>query len=68
MITILSHEEIYIYLDKLNFFSILQEDFLGHLKLASLPSEMVRFAETLRALLNLLHKAESADYFTHKRF
>ena len=33
----------HIYLDQLNFFSILQEDFLGHLKLARLPSEVVRF-------------------------
>ena len=33
----------HIYLDQLNFFSILQKDFLGHLKLASLPSEVVRF-------------------------
>ena len=37
----------HIYLDQLNFFSILQEDFLGHLKLVSLPSEVVRFGETL---------------------
>ena len=27
----------HIYLDQLKFFSILEEDFLGHLKLASLP-------------------------------
>ena len=31
------------FLDQLNFSSILQKDFLGHLKLASLPSEVVRF-------------------------
>ena len=35
------------YLDQLNFFSILQEDFLGHLKLASLPSKWCDFGETL---------------------
>ena len=33
----------HVYLDQLNFSSILQEDFLGHLKLARLPSEVVRF-------------------------
>ena len=32
-----------IYLDQLNFFSILQKDFQGDLKLASLPSEVVGF-------------------------
>ena len=37
----------HVYLDQLKFFSILEEDFLGHLKLASLPSEVVRFCETL---------------------
>ena len=33
----------HVYLDQLKFFSILEEDFLGHLKLASLPSEVVQF-------------------------
>ena len=33
----------HISLDQLNFFSILQEDFLGHLKLARLTSEVVRY-------------------------
>ena len=33
----------HIYSDQLNFFSILQEDFLGHPKLAILPAEVVRF-------------------------
>ena len=33
----------HICLDQLNFFSILQEDFLGHLKLARLTSEVVRY-------------------------
>ena len=32
----------HIYLDQLNFFPILQEDFLGHLKLARLPLDVVR--------------------------
>ena len=48
----------HIYLDQLNFFSILQEDFLGHLKLAGLPSEVVRFWLNFRALSNLPYKAE----------
>ena len=33
----------HIYWDQLNFFSTLQENFLGNLKLAGLPSEVVRF-------------------------
>ena len=57
----------HIYLDQLNFFSILQEDFVGHLKLASLPSKVVRFWWNFMALANLPYKAEEADYFTHKK-
>ena len=41
----------HIYLDQLNFFSILQKYFLGHLKLASLPSEV---KETLGVLQTYL--------------
>ena len=33
----------HVYLNYFNFFPILQEDFLGHQKLASLLSEVVRF-------------------------
>ena len=46
----------HIYSDQLNFFSILQKDFLGHLKLASLPSEVVDFKETLGLLQTYLAK------------
>ena len=57
----------HIYLDQFNFFSILQEYFLGHLELASLPSEVVRFAvQNFTAMSNLPYKAELAKYFTHK--
>ena len=45
-----------IYLDQLNVFSILQEDFLGHRKLASLF--VVRFKGNFRALSNLPYIAE----------
>ena len=55
----------HIYLDQFNFFSILQEYFLGHLKLASLPSEVVQFCWNFKALSNLPYKAEQAKYFTH---
>ena len=48
----------HIYLDQFNFFSISQKDFLGHPKLASLPSEVVRFSGNFRALANLPYKAE----------
>ena len=48
----------HIYLDQLNFFFILQEDFLGHLKLARLPSEVVQFWGNFRALSNLPYIAE----------
>ena len=43
MIVSVPMKKYHIYLDQLNFSSILQEDFLGHLKLARLPSEVVRF-------------------------
>ena len=58
----------HIYLDQLKFLSILEEDFLGHLKLASLLSEVARFWWNFRALSNLPYIAEYADYFTHKSF
>ena len=44
----------HIYLDQANFSSILQRDFLGYLKLASLPSEVVDFKETLGLLQTYL--------------
>ena len=48
----------HIYLDQFNFFSILQEYFLGHLKLASLLSEVVRLCWKFTALSNLPYEAE----------
>ena len=48
----------HVYLDQLNFFSSFQEDFLGHLKLARLPSEVVRFWGNFMALSNLPYIAE----------
>ena len=46
----------HIYLDQLNFFSILQKDFLGHLKLASLPSKWCDFKEAIGLLQTYLRK------------
>ena len=48
----------HVYLDQLNFSSSFQEDFLGHLKLASLPLEVVRFWWNFMALSNLPYIAE----------
>ena len=45
-------------LDQFNFFSILQEFFLGHVKLASLLSEVVRFCWNFTALSHLPYEAE----------
>ena len=46
----------HIYLDQFNFFSVLQEDFLGDRKLASLQSKRRDFAETLRLCQTCLTK------------
>ena len=46
----------HIYLDQLIFFSILQEDFLGHLKLAVCRRKWCDFKETLGLLQTYLTK------------